>query len=80
MNRSCTEKVTRAERAVIRAAMGIVNNDGWAFETRKPQGTTTDTTGLCIVLFPGSMRRLENAIAKLKQARKEAKPRRRKYT
>lgn len=70
MNR-CTDAIQRAERSVIRAAMGIVNSDGWAFQT---------VTGGNVVIFPGSMRRLEHAIARLKEARKEAKPRRAKYT
>lgn len=64
--------VERAERHVIRCAMGIVNSDGWAFRT--------DATGANVAIFPGSMRRLENAIAKLKLARKQAKPRNGKYT
>ena len=65
------EQLARAERAVIRCAMGIVNSDGWAFQTEG---------GKNIVTYPGSMRRLEYAIARLKLARKAAKPRRRKYT
>lgn len=68
-----TETVKKAERSVLRAAMGIVNSDGWAFQTQGEGGVP-------VVLFPGSMRRLEAAIARLKRARKEAKPRRRKYT
>jgi hypothetical protein len=63
--------INRAERAVNRAAMGIVNERGWAFTSEQPDNTP-------VVLFPGAMRRLETAIAKLKQARKEAKPRKRK--
>ena len=68
------QRLANAERSLIRAAMGIVNSDGWSFQN------TTCTHGLNVVLFPGSMRRLEAAIARLKQARKEAKPRRRKFT
>lgn len=74
-------EVLKAERSLIRAAMGVVNSDGWAFESRKPEDAVTGKDGgVNIVVFPGSMRRLEAAIARLKQARKEAKPRRRKYT
>ncbi len=63
----------KAERSVIRAAMGVVNGDGWAFKNQGPGSQN-------VVLFPGSMRRLEAAIARLKQARKETKPRRARYT
>lgn len=70
----CTNgNVKKAEASVIRAAMGIVNSDGWAFQN------TSATHHLNVVIFPGSMRRLEAAIARLKLARKEAKPRRRNY-
>jgi len=55
--------VAKAERYVIRMAMGIVNEDGWAFRAEGDDHTP-------VVVFPGSMRRLESAIAKLKEARR----------
>lgn len=65
-NRSCTEGMQKAERHVVRCAMGIVNVEGWAFH---PGGGVIRVT---------AMRRLEVAIARLKEARKEAKKRSRK--
>lgn len=58
---SKSRAVIAAEKAVVRAAMGIVNKEGWAFQIHGQQN---------VVLFPGSMRRLESAIAKLKEARR----------
>lgn len=68
-----SDAISKAERSLIRAAMGIVNSDGWAF---RQQGDG----GVPVVVFPGSMRRLEAAIVRLKEARRAAKPRRRKFT
>lgn len=60
----CTEEIARAERHVIRCAMGIVNAEGWSFEKRGQDD---------VVIFPEAMRRLEGAIARLREARKAAK-------
>jgi len=68
MDRGTETAKDKAERHVIRCAMGIVNSEGWAFGLDNK------------VHFPGSMRRLESAIARLKEARRAAKPRRTKYT
>lgn len=57
--------VEDAEREVIKCAMGIVNVKGWSF------GLQGDGN-VPVVTFPDSMRRLERAIAKLKDARKAA--------
>jgi hypothetical protein len=54
-------RVAKAERHVIRCAMGIVNIEGWAFQQDGEKG---------IVIFPTALRRLEDAIASLKEARK----------
>lgn len=73
---SAIARVQKAERSLIRAAMGIVNSNGFAFLEDRTDPDKLKTS----VIFPGSMRRLESAIARLKEARKAAKPRRRKYT
>jgi hypothetical protein len=62
-----TETLRKAERYVIRCAMGIVNSDGWSFEMRSQEN---------VVIFPAAMRRLESAIAKLQEARKSARRKR----
>ena len=54
----CSTPVKRAEQAIVRAAIGIVNPHGWAFSASGE------------VHFPHAMRRLENAIHRLKEARK----------
>lgn len=74
--RATPDGVAKAERAVIRAAMGIINSDGFAFT----EDRSNETKVLSLVVFPNSMRRLENAVARLKEARRVSKPRRRKYT
>lgn len=71
LNKPSTERVLKAERAVIRSAMGIVNAEGWAFQT---QGDGR----VPVVLFPGAMRRLEFAIQRLRAERKLAKRQKRK--
>lgn len=64
--RSSTDGIRRAERAVIRAAMGIVNKEGWAFDK-------AGTEEYNVVLFPKAMRRLEFAIQRLGDERIIAK-------
>lgn len=58
--------IAQAEQAVVLAAMGCVNGDGWIFQERGMNGAGNAT----YVLKPDAVRRLENAIAKLKEARK----------
>ena len=52
-----------AERRIVRAAVAVVNKEGWAF---REQGE-----GKCpVVCFPDAMRRLETAIWRLKNLKK----------
>lgn len=66
-SRTPKDAVTRAEKSVVRAAMGCVNAAGWAFNRRD---------GIEAVLFPNAVRRLEHAVYNLQLARKAAKRRR----
>lgn len=53
--------IAKAEKSVVRAAMGCVSAQGWAMESR---GLAT------VVLFPRALVRLEIAVMRLRAARK----------
>ena len=55
------KKLGAAEQAVIRAAVGCLNSRGWLFEY--------DPEGRQLVENPAACRRLEKAVARLKEAR-----------
>ena len=62
MNRSSATVKQQLERAVVRAAFACLDGNGWMFQT---------CTSGPYPLKPDAMRRLENALARLKKARKK---------
>lgn len=60
---SQTAKIKKAEKRVLRAAMSIIDKDGWAFQFQG-EGAVP------VACRPGALRGLEGAIANLKDARK----------
>lgn len=64
--RDATSRIRKAEQSIVRAAMGIVNANGYAFT----YGQIGEMPNVHVVLFPAAMKRLENAVHKLREARK----------
>ena len=61
--------LARAERKLLRAAMGCVDAKGWAFEYQHQ--------GVPVAKRPSGLRRLELAIANLRSVRKHNRRKRR---
>ena len=57
--------VAKAEKHVVGAALACLDRQGFLFQTRQ-----YDVAAISYVLKPDAMRRLEGALAKLKEARK----------
>lgn len=61
---SHSTKVARAEKSVLRAALGCIDKKGYAFSV------ATESIAKTYFINTAAFTRLENAVAKLKEARR----------